>query len=196
MRIGEIIGSSSTQFVSESLELRSPPALGSLVKVRVGDDRELFGVVCYGETVSLDPGRRAVRRSTEEVYDEGVYRENPQLEHVLRTEFTSLSVGVMEGRTVQQGLPAQPPPLHFAVNSCGPEETARFTEGLFYFRVLLAASSPVPPEQVLASHARQVYRARGDDELWLRRAATEVARLLREDYERLITALYAMEQAR
>ncbi len=193
MRIGEIIGSSSTQFVCESLDLRSPPALGSLVKVRTGDDGALFGVVCYGETASLDPGRRAVRRSNEEVYDEGVYRENPQLEHVLRTEFTSLSVGVMEGETILQGVPAHPPPLHFSVHTCGTEETMRFTEGLFYFRLLLAAA-PVPAEYVLAGHARQVYRARGNDEMWLRRAATEVAHLLRQDYDRLMTALYAMEQ--
>jgi len=37
MRIGEIIETGTTGFVAESLELNRPPALGSLVKVEVGD---------------------------------------------------------------------------------------------------------------------------------------------------------------
>ena len=117
MRIGEIIESTSVQFVSESLELGQPPALGSLLKVGVSRESDLYGVVCYGETRSLDPGRPAVRRSTDEVYDDRVYHENPQLQHVLRTEFTCLTVGAMEGGVVSQGLPSQPPPLHFSVRA-------------------------------------------------------------------------------
>ncbi len=110
MRIGEIIESASTRFVAESFELNQPPALGSLVKVQVGEERDLCGVVCHGETSSLDPGRRAVRRSTEDSFDDQIYRQSPQLEQVPRTEFTSLAVGVKEGRMVSQGLPSQPPP--------------------------------------------------------------------------------------
>jgi hypothetical protein len=194
MRIGEIIESTSVQFVSESLELRQSPALGSLLRVRISDDGDLYGVVCYGETRSLDPGRRAVRRSTSEVYDDQVYRENPQLEHILRTEFTCLAVGVLEAGGILQGLPAQPPPLHFSVHTCSPEETARFTEDLYYFRLLLSASLPVPAEQLLANHVRRVYGERGGDDNWLRRAAQEVGHLLKQDYDRLMAVLYGIDQ--
>jgi len=194
MRIGEIVESTSVQFVSESLELGRPPALGSLLKVEVSHESHLYGVVCYGETRSLDPGRPAVRRSTDEVYDDRVYHENPQLAHVLRTEFTCLTVGAMEGGVVLQGLPPQPPPLHFSVRSCNAEESTRFTEDLYYFRLLLGASGPVPSEQLLASHVRRVYRERGTDEDWLRGAAQEIAQLLRQDYDRLMAVLYGIEQ--
>ncbi len=193
MRIGEIIESATMRFVAESFELNRPPPLGSIVRVRIGEDRDVYGVVCYGETGALDPGRRAVRRSSEEVYDEQIYRESPQLEHTLRTEFESLSVGMVEGGVVRQGLPAQPPPLHFSVHSCGFEETMLFTENLYYFRLLLGASGPVPAEQVLAANVRQVYGERSWDEEWLRRAAREVASLLKQDYDRLMTVLYAIE---
>jgi hypothetical protein len=194
MRIGEIVESTSVQFVSESLELRRPPALGSLLKVQVSDDMDLYGVVCYGETRSLDPGRRAVRRSTSEVYDDQVYRENPQLEHILCTEFTCLSVGVLRAGTIIQGLPEQPPPLHFSVHTCSPEEMTRFTERLHYFRLLLSASVPVPAEQLLANHVRHVHRERGGDNNWLRRATQEVAHLLEQDYDRLMAVLYSIDQ--
>ena len=93
MRIGEIIETGTTGFVAESLELNRPPALGSLVKVEVGDGDCVYGVVSHGTTTGLDPGRRAVRRSTEEVYDEAIYDEHPELRHTLRTEFSVLLVG-------------------------------------------------------------------------------------------------------
>ena len=67
MRIGEINETGTTGFVAESLDpkLNRPPALGSLVKVEVGDGACVYGVVSHGTTAGLDPGRRAVRRSTE-----------------------------------------------------------------------------------------------------------------------------------
>jgi hypothetical protein len=194
MRIGEIVESASTHFVAESLDLRCPPELGRLVKVHLGGDRDLCAVVCHGETGGLDPGRRAVRRSTEEVYDDQVYREHPQLEHVLRTEFTSLAVGVLDQEVVHQGLPSQPPPLHYSVHGCDEEETTRFTEDLYYFRLLLGVPLRIPVELVLAGHLRWVYRERGHDEEWLQGAAREVAKLLKQDYERLATVLYAIER--
>ena len=193
MRIGEIIESTSTHFVAEGFELNHPPALGSFVRVRVAEGRDLYGVVSYGETGSLDPGRRAVRRSTEEAFDDQIYRESPQLEHVLRTEFTSLAVGVIDGGEVLQILPSQPPPLHFSVHGCSADETTLFTENLYYFRILLGASGFVPVEQLLAANIRQVCGGRGDDEDWLQGAAREAANLLKYDYDRLMTLLHAIE---
>ena len=193
MRIGEIVESASTRFVAESFELNQPPPLGSLVRVRIGEGRDLYGVVCYGETGALDPGRRAVRRSSDDVYDEQIYRESPQLEHTLHTEFESLSVGVVEGGVVSQYLPSQPPHLHFSVHACRREETMLFTENLYYLRLLAGASGRVPAEQLLAANVRQVYEERGKDEEWLKRAAREIANLLKQDHDRLMTVLYAIE---
>ncbi len=193
MRIGEIIHTTSPSFVAESYELHGPPALGSLVKVQVGQDSWVYAVVSYGETGAIEPGRRPVRRGTEEVYDEAIYREHPELKRVLRTEFVALLVGTGEGERTSQGLPPQPPPLHYTVHACTSQEVRRFTEGLYYLRLLLSGEGKVPKEQLLAAHLREAYRERGQDEEWLRRAAKEVASLLKHDYDRLMTVLLGIE---
>ncbi len=193
MRIGEIIETGTTGFVAESLELNRPPALGSLVKVEVGEGACVYGVVSHGTTAGLDPGRRAVRRSTEQVYDQAIYAEHPELRHTLRTEFSVLLVGCVEDGAIRQHLPAQPPPLHYSVHQCTEEEVRAFSERLYYLRLLLSAAGEVPSEQFLAAHVRQAYRQRGQDREWLERAAREIAALLKYDYERLMTVLYAIE---
>lgn len=193
MRIGEITHTTSTSFVAESYELHGPPALGSLVKVQVGQDSWVYAVVSYGETGALEPGRRPVRWSTEEVYDEAIYREHPELKRVLRTEFSALLVGMREGERARQGLPPQPPPLHYTVHACTDQEVRRFTEGLYYLRLLLSGEGKVPKEQLLAAHLREAYRERGQDEEWLKRAAKEMASLLKHDYDRLMTVLLGVE---
>jgi hypothetical protein len=200
MRIGEIIETGTTGFVAESLELNRPPALGSLVKVEVGEGACVYGVVSHGTTAGLDPGRRAVRRSTAEVYDEAIYDEHPELRHTLRTEFSVLLVGCVEDGAIRQHLPAQPPPLHYSVHECEKGEVRAFSERLYYLRLLLSAL-PLSTggvggglsEQLLAAHVRQAYRQRGQDREWLERAAREIAALLKHDYERLMTVLYGIE---
>lgn len=193
MRIGEIIETGTTGFIAESFELNQPPALGSLVKVEVGDGTCVYGVVSYGTTVGLEPGRHAVRRSTEGVYDEAIYDEHPELKHTLHTEFGVLLVGCLEDGAIRQHLPAQPPPLHFSVHTCTVEEVRAFTERLYYLRLLLAAQGEVPAEQLLAANIREAYRRRGEDREWLERAAREIAALLKRDYDHLMTVLYAIE---
>jgi hypothetical protein len=193
MRIGEIIETGTTSFVAESFELHQPPALGSLVKVEVGEGGCVYGVVSHGTTAGLDPGRRAVRRSTAQIYDQAIYDEHPELERILRTEFSVLLVGCVEDGAIRQHLPAQPPPLHYSVHQCTEEEVRAFSEGLYYLRLLLSAPGEVPSEQFLAAHIRQAYRQRGEDREWLERAAREIAALLKHDYERLMTVLYGIE---
>jgi hypothetical protein len=191
-RIGEIVETETAFFVAESFTLHRPPALGQLVYVDTDTVERAYGVVCYGTTASPDPGRRAIRRSTGEVYDEAVYREHPQLQHTLRTEFTARLVGCVEENQVRHYLPRRPPPLHYSVHQCAPQEVKDFTEQLVYFRLLLAATE-IPPEHLLAAHIRQVHDQRGRDREWLARAARAVAGLLKSDYERLMTVLYGID---
>jgi hypothetical protein len=165
-----------------------------LVKVEVGDGACVYGVVSHGTTAGLDPGRRAVRRSTEEIHDEAIYDEHPELRHTLRTEFSVLLVGCLEDGATRQHLPAQPPPLHYTVHHCTEDEVRAFSQRLYYLRLLLAAAGEVPSEQLLAAHVRQAYRQRGQDSEWLARAAREIAALLKQDYERLMTVLYGIEE--
>jgi hypothetical protein len=216
-RIGEIVATSSSSLTAVSFTLHQPPALGSLVKVELEEGhRTVYGVVSFGTTTGLDPGRRVVRRSTEHVHDAAIYAEHPQLQKTLRTEFQALLVGYVgpdpqlqktlrtefqallvgyvgpEGR-VQQHLPPQPPPLHFSVCGCDSDDVARFSQRRAYFRLLLDAAVELPPEQLLAAHIRETYAARGDDGEWLAAAAREVAALLKGEYDRLMGVLQAIE---
>lgn len=191
-RIGEIIETGTVAFVAESFALHRPPALGQMVYVTTADRTHVYGVVCHGTTASPDPGRRAVRRSTDGVYDEEVYREHPQLRHTLHTVFTARLVGYSDQERIHRHLPPQPPPLHYSVHLCPPSEVKAFTERLIYLRLLWEATE-VPPEQLLAAHIREAYRARDADRAWLTRAAREVAGMLKNDYERLLVVLYNID---
>src|SRR5687768_3217340 len=98
--LGEIIETSTLDFVAESLTLHQPPPLGSLVKVQVQGATYCYGVVCFGTTSSADSGRRAVRRSQNGAVNEAVYKEHPQLERLLQTLFRVSLVGCLEGKTL------------------------------------------------------------------------------------------------
>lgn len=191
-RIGEIIETGTMSFIAESFTLHRPPALGQLVYVETESVACIYGVVCYGTTASPDPGRRAVRRSTQDVYDEAIYREHPQLQRTLRTEFVARLVGCAEDGQTRHYLPPQPPPLHYSVHKCPPSRVSTFTEKLTYLRLLLDVTE-IPAEQLLAAHIREVYRTRNRDHNWLSLAAREVAGLLKRDYERLMTVLYGID---
>ena len=200
MRIGEIVETMSTGFVAENFELNRPPPLGSLVVVRLpaeagetSSGMDLYAVVTYGQTVGLDPSRRAVRRSTDTVFDQAIYQEHPELSRTLRTEFGATLVGFLADGQLRQHLPSQPPPLHFSVQSASPEEVQRFTDRLHYLRLLLAPYGQVSPLQVLAANVREVYQQRDYDRVWLDTAAREIATLLKNDHEALLTVLYAID---
>lgn len=191
-RIGEIVETMSTGFVAESFELNQPPALGSLILVQSGSIH-LYAVVTYGRTAGLDPSRHAVRQGTDMVSDAAIYREHPELGHTLRTEFGAALVGLAVDRVIWQHLPAQPPPLHYSVQTAPADEVRRFTDQLQYLRLLLQTRGEVPSLQVLAANLREVFQQRGADHDWLDRAAREVATLLKGDHEALLTVLYAID---
>ena len=192
-RIGEIIQTNSFLFAAESFALNRPPALGSLVRAQTGPNAWAYGVVVFGDTAAMDPGRMPMRRSKPDSYDDAVYAQHPELEHLLRTIFTVVPVGGMEDGVVSQRLPAYLPPMHYSVFACAPSEVMVFSEKLLYLRTLAAAQTESPVEQVLAANLRWTFGMRGGDKAWLDRAALEVAALLQQDVERLLGVLYAVD---
>ena len=193
-RCGEIIATNTSSFVAESYTLHQPPPLGSLVYVQPTTGQPIYAVVSFGNTGGLDPGRRVVRRSTEDTFDSAIYQQHPQLVKTLRTEFSALLVGYRDtlGR-LRRHLPSQPPPLHYSVLPCDLPTLTAFSEQMTYFRLLLAAQGELPTEQLLAAHIRQTYTLRGNDLPWLARAAREVSTLLQAESARLLTVLYDIE---
>ena len=207
-RVGEIVEATSRELVAQSVRLHYAPPFGSLVRVPA-DDCELYAVVSETRTASLEAGGRPIARGHADVLDAAIYRENPDLEHVLRTEFRALLVGFRTPATspsptggttrnaavvaargpIRQHLPALPPPLHYSVYRCSADEVVAFTERLDYLRTLLAAPAALADELTAAS-ARAAAAARGAaGESFLLRVGRELAVLLRDDYDRLTAVL-------
>ena len=193
-RIGEIIETSTVGFWAESVELHDLPPLGSLVAVSLPEGGTLIGVVAFGQTTGIDEGRRAVRRGDAEVYDSAIYARHPELMRILRTTFRVVTIGyIARNGTPRHHLPPIPPPLHYSVSRCDRELTCDFTDAPRYFPILEASEGEVPSEQLLAAHIRTVTAERGGDEGWRATAGRQVARLLKRDYDRLLTVLEAID---
>lgn len=92
-----------------------------------------------------------------------------------------------------QQLPPQPPPLHFSVQECSPEESSRFSEKLYYLRLLLATTVEIPTPQPIIAHVNETYRLRGEDRPWLEGTARQLAALLKDDNDMLMSILYAID---
>jgi hypothetical protein len=95
--------------------------------------------------------------------------------------------------SVRQQLPPQPPPLHFSVQDCGVSETIHFTDRSYYLRLLLTASVDLPVPHLLVAHLNQAYQLRGEDGVWLEKVARELAALLKNDNDTLMSILYALD---
>ncbi len=193
MRIGEIVETNSMGFVAESFELRRPPAFGSLVKAPISEGRRAYGVVSFVQMAGLDPGRRALRQSTDEIYDEAVYDEQPQLPRIIRTTFDAVFVGWEDADRLWQQLPPQPPPLHFSVQDCEVGEVKQFSDKLYYLRLLLTAVVELPVTRLVIAHVNETYRVRGQDRAWAETVARELAALLKNDNQTLMSILYAID---
>ena len=75
--IGEVIESSTTEFITQCRELYSSPALGSLVVS--GSNDLVYGVVSHVTTKSLDPGRRPRVMGEGDETEDDIYSKNPQI---------------------------------------------------------------------------------------------------------------------
>jgi hypothetical protein len=185
-KIGEVIESSSGQFVAECYELHSPPPLGSLVKTS-DSDVEIYGVVCNAATESVDPGRRPIARGKEEATEEGIYRQHPQLSKLLRTTFDTLVIGHSAGAQRAMPLhylPPRPPRVHSFVYLCEGDEVRRFTQSLDFLPILLGTRAGAVDE-IVSACLRQASCAHDDKRAFLVKAGKELAVLLSADLNRL-----------
>ena len=136
--IGEVIEASTTEILAQALELGGAPAFGTFVEVTCDDGITLYGVVAHVETGGIDPGARAIMRGHDDVRDDRIYVENPDLPLVLRTLFRAVIVGFASDGKLYQFLPPRPPRLHYSVFTCTSGSVERFvTSGLDYLGTLL-----------------------------------------------------------
>lgn len=193
VRIGEVVETSTVQFVVECDELERVPELGSFVRVTGVGAETIYGIVAFAETSAIDPGRRVVRRGTAELQDRALYEANPELRWVLRSLFVAVAVAYERESRLSYLVPPFPPPLHYSVDLVSADEIPRLTASYAYFPLLLNWRGSIPPEHLLAAHLRYVHRQRGHDQAWLEAAARELARLLKRDYDRFAHVLSLLE---
>jgi hypothetical protein len=187
--VGEIVASSTTEFLAQAVELDLAPPFGALVEVTSDDGQTVYGVVAHVETTGIDPGSRAIMRGHGDVRDERIYEENPDLPLVLRTTFRALVVGFADAERLHQFLPARPPRLHYSVFTAAPETVRNFAgTSLNYLQALLNAAE-VPVNELLAANLRYTAARSRDQGEFLQQAGRELAQLLRADYARLTSIL-------
>ena len=183
-RVGEVIEASTTGFTAQCYELYRLPPLGSLVKTS-GGEAGLYGIVHYAATASLEPGRRPIARGKDEPSEEEIYKTNPQLLKLLRSEFSALVVGHRQGDSICHYLPPQPARIHGFVYQCRPEEVQEFSRSFDFLNMLVNASLPVPVDELIAASLRQMSQANEDRQAFLVAAGKELATLLSGQYQQL-----------
>jgi hypothetical protein len=179
-KIAEIIEAETAQFTAQCYELYELPPLGSLVKT--GD---IYGIVCHAQTAGMDTGRKPVARGRDEASEEAVYQSSPQLLKLLRSEFTAAVVGYKTGENIFQYLPPQPARIHGFVYLCQPDEVKGFSRAFGFLNILVNASLPVPPEELIAAALRQMSAVQDAPRAFLVSAGKELANLLSNDFIKL-----------
>ncbi len=186
--IGEVIGSSNTEFIAQAHLLYESPAFGAFVRVD-GRDETVYGVVFAAYTHSLEPNRLAVAYHRSELE---LRAEQPQIFELLKTKFEAVIVGYKGKDVVRAQLPTKPPRIHAFVYPLAALEVKRVTADLGFLRLLLAgarAPGRAPADELIAAALRQALEAHGGDRGFLVRAGKELARLLKDDYETLSSVL-------
>jgi len=191
IEVGRIIRASTTRFAVGCQVLRPQvPVFGSLVKVPVLGDDEVFGLI-YDVRMEDDPFVRQIAAAKDlrpEVIED--QRRNRQVP----IEVGVLMVGYRHGGTIYHHLPPQPPLSLDVLHTCPPDELVAFTEHLGYFRLVMDARD-LPCDELLAANLRYAAQARqagGHD--FLIAAGRELARLLTLDLPRLDAILRRIGQ--
>lgn len=183
-RVGEVIEASTTEFVAECYKLYEQPPLGSLVSVG-NTDEKTFGVVYHATTASVEPGRRPIARGRNEVSEEGIYKSSPQLEKLLRSEFSTLVVGHGNNNIINQYLPSKPARIHSFVYLCSLEQVRDFSRSFDFLNLLLNTSLPISAEELVAATLRYISQAQDDKQAFLKTSGRELAVLLSGEFSRL-----------
>jgi len=192
-RVGEVIAAGTTDFTAQCYELYQLPPLGSLVKTG-GAELELYAIVYNATTASLEPGRRPIARGKDETSEEAIYRSSPQLEKLLRSEFSALVVGHRASNKIHHYLPPMPARIHSFVHLCSPQEIKDFSQSLGFLNIIINTHLPVPQDELTAACLRQMSQAREDGADFLVSAGKHLASMLSDDFSQLVSILERIRQ--
>lgn len=183
--IAEVIESSTTEFAAQTRALHDAPPFGAFIKTTAPGVS--MALVYHISTGSMDISRRPIAYGKTE---EELKLEQPQIFELLRTELKAKIVGYLEDGQIRQLLPPQPPKLHSFVYPCTPAEIQQFTQRFEYFRTLLGLGGTLADELLIAAVQQTCQSCAAETaRQTMVRVGKELARLLRDDYDRLESIL-------
>jgi hypothetical protein len=160
--IGEVIESSTRQFVAEVQRGTEAPAFGQWVCVtREACGTQLFALVSHAEVGPYASHRQAVALGLTAAERRTEY---PHVDQLLRTTFRAqiLAWQANGSNTVRQTLPPHPPGIHDFAHACTPDHVAALGAPFDYLRTLVQHPDPaVPVDDLLVAVLRQLREAHG-----------------------------------
>lgn len=189
--IGEVIESSTREFVAEVYEEAEAPPFGHWVRVELGAGDVLFGLVSHVETGSYDTNREAVALG---LSPEERAEEMPMVQELLRTTVRAQVLACRSGDgPLRQTLPPHPPDIHDFVYPCTDEQVRGLEAPFDFLRTLVEHPDPaVPVDDLLVAMLRRLYDAHGGKHggrAVVVEAGRALSRLLDDDHERLQSIL-------
>ena len=194
-KVAEIISSNSTDFIAQCYQLNNAPPLGSLVKTKLGDNGQIYGVVYLVETHGLEPGRRVFIRGEKLNSEQEIYKNNPQLEKLLITDFNVLVLGYSQNSNTYHFLPPQPSQIHGFVYICDDKEIIDFTKSLNCLGLLAEAKIDISVDEVMAAFLRYISGYHKNPREFLVRASKELVWIYSSDVRRLNSLLKRLAYA-
>lgn len=194
IEIGRLLRSGTSGFVIGCrVNQLSAPSFGALVRVPLEEGYQVYGLI-YDIHID-DDGLVRQLITAQDVPDE-VLRDNRENRNV-PVEIGVMALGHEQAGQISHLLPPRPPLSLDAIYLCSNDEMVRFTSaGRYgYFRHILRDQDK-PVEELLAAHlmaARAAHQAAGDQG-WYQGALQELIRLMRDDYQRLISVLSAVSE--
>jgi hypothetical protein len=208
--IGEIIDVSTTRFVAQCVDRKNPPHFGSFVKtdtiISGKQSISIYGIVFDVHETSIDPSRRPVAHG---LTPEELQKRYPHFEEYLKVELEAAVIGFsstgvdsahlptegMSGAVIRTYLPPFPPRIHSFIFACDTAEILSLTDDLEFIRTLNSLSG-LPTEELIAATIRLAYIERSNDRSFLVRAGQEIAKLMKDDYEKARGILRRIDNGR
>jgi len=190
--IGRLLRASTTAcVVGCRVDQAGLPAFGSLVRIPLAHDYEIYGLIY---DIHIDDDGLVRQLVTADGVSDEVLADN-RVNRNVPVEFSVLHCGYLQSGRISHLLPPRPPLSLDAIYASDPGEVVRFSgAGRFgYFRHILRAAD-LPTGELLAAHVQQsasCHRSAGDAG-WQNRAVQELITLLRDDYPTLMSVLGAL----
>jgi len=191
IEIGRLLRAGTSGFIAGCrINQLDMPAFGALVRVPLGEDYQVYGLI---HDIHIDDDGLVRQLVTADNVSEEVLHDNRE-RRIVPVEMSVLSVGYEQSGKIYHLLPPRPPLSLDIVYLCSAEEVGQFVRAgrLGYFRHILRARD-LPVGEILAAHLMHVHQLIRDKS-WVESAVQELITLLRDDYPTLISVLGALSE--